>query len=105
MKKEFIGKLENFPKYRATAINALGKDIVVYRTDKKIHTFLNICSHEHFPLEDGEYDDNTVTCSHHGAKYDLATGKVLALPATSPIQIFKNKIEGGDVYLLIEDPK
>lgn len=100
MNREYIGKIEDFPIHKATAINAIGQDIVVYRTNKRIYTFINVCSHEHFPLEDGEYDENTVTCIHHGAKYDLETGKVLALPATSPIKIYKNEIIEGKVYII-----
>ena len=35
-------------------------------------------------LGDGELDGNAVECPRHGGRFDLFTGRVLALPPVAP---------------------
>ena len=50
-------------------------DVVVVRCGAELYCLENVCSHEHFPLSDGEVDPLTceIECARHGAMFDLAT--------------------------------
>jgi Ferredoxin subunits of nitrite reductase and ring-hydroxylating dioxygenases len=56
-----------------------------------------------YPLADGELDGETVTCIYHGAKFNVRTGEVLALPAYEPVETYQVKVEGDDIYVFVEE--
>ncbi len=47
-------------------------------------------------------DGETVTCAWHGAKFNVRTGEVLSMPAYEPVETYELKVEGDDIYVLIE---
>ena len=55
-----------------------------------------------YPLSDGSLDGEIIICAWHGAKFNVKTGKVLSMPAVVPIETYQLKIEGENVYVLIE---
>ncbi len=55
------------------------------------------CTHLHCSLGEGKVLDEEIECPCHGARFDLATGEVRALPATTPIRVYKLKVEGGEI--------
>lgn len=61
------------------------------------------CSHGEISLSEGFVDDETIECWAHGAKFSLATGKPLSLPAYEPVPTFEVIIENGDIFLEIAD--
>ena len=61
------------------------------------------CSHGEISLSEGFVDDQTIECWAHGAKFDLATGKPLSLPAYEPVAVYEVIIENGDIFLEIEE--
>ena len=46
----------------------------------------NVCTHDGGVLGEGELDDSAVECPRHGGRFDLFTGRVLALPPVRPFQ-------------------
>ncbi len=76
-----------------------GVDVVVVRCGSEIYCLENVCSHEHFPLSDGEVDPLTceIECARHGAIFDLATGEPRSLPATHPVRTFPVSVHDGHV--------
>ncbi|MFW6201700.1 MAG: Rieske (2Fe-2S) protein, partial [Gemmatimonadota bacterium] len=60
------------------------------------------CSHQDFPLSAGELEGEQVVCGWHGARFDCASGRALALPAIKPIQTYEVKVEGGEVWVAVE---
>ncbi|MCI0480879.1 MAG: hypothetical protein L0213_04745 [Candidatus Dadabacteria bacterium] len=40
---------------------------------------------------------------YHGAEFDVETGEALCLPATDAVETYDVKVEGDDIYVLIED--
>lgn len=48
-----------------------------------------ICTHEDESLEDGSIYDSCIECPKHGARFDLSTGEVKALPAVRPLKTYK----------------
>ncbi|BBO33206.1 Rieske (2Fe-2S) protein [Lacipirellula parvula] len=65
----------------------------------------DVCTHDGGPLSDGPVDsaDKTIACPRHGAKFDLATGAAVTMPATKPTVAHEVKIEGDQVLVRLHD--
>jgi 3-phenylpropionate/trans-cinnamate dioxygenase ferredoxin subunit len=59
----------------------------------------NICTHDGGTLGEGELDDSAVECPRHGARFDLFTGRVLALPAVRPVTAYETLVDGDEVLV------
>lgn len=70
-----------------------GREIVLCRVEGKICALAGICTHEDLPLEGGTVEDGVLTCPWHGAQYDVRTGRVLALPAIRPVEVFPVRVD------------
>ena len=61
----------------------------------------NVCTHDGGTLGEGELDDNAVECPRHGGRFDLFTGRVLALPPVRPVTAYETEVEGDEVLVRI----
>lgn len=61
----------------------------------------DVCTHDGGPLSEGPVDPagRTISCPRHGAKFDLATGAALTMPATKPTVAHEVKVDGNDVFV------
>lgn len=57
----------------------------------------NVCTHDGGTLGEGELDETGVECPRHGARFDLFTGRVLALPAVRPVRAYETRVDGDVV--------
>ncbi|HVM24737.1 MAG TPA: Rieske 2Fe-2S domain-containing protein [Candidatus Limnocylindrales bacterium] len=62
----------------------------------------NVCTHDGGTLGEGELDDTGVECPRHGARFDLFTGRVLALPAVRPVTAYETFVEGDEVRVRLD---
>ena len=51
----------------------------------------NVCTHDGGTLGEGELDDSGVECPRHGGRFDLFSGRVLALPPVRPGQRLRDR--------------
>jgi len=61
----------------------------------------NICTHDGGTLGEGELDDAAVECPRHGARFDLFTGRVLALPAVVPVRAYETVVVDDEVQVRV----
>ncbi len=80
-----------------------GQEIVLANKDGSIYALEDCCSHEEFPLSDGEITGDQLTCALHGARFDLETGEAKALPAVMPVDTFECRVEGDEIQVRIGD--
>lgn len=100
---EKIGKASDIPPGEVRSY-VLGADMIaVCNVEGKYYAFRDECTHQAYPLSDGELEGKTLTCIYHGAEFDVESGKALCLPATDDVETYKVKVEGDDLYVLIED--
>ena len=73
----------------------------VYNCDGELRAIEDRCSHDDGPLCEGDWepDECVVTCPRHGARFDLATGRPLSLPAIVPVAVFPVRVEDGIVQV------
>lgn len=78
----------------------LGNELIVLaNVDGDVYALEDQCSHQDFPLSDGELEGTDVICIYHGARFDACTGRNKALPAVRPVRSFPVEIRDGDVYV------
>jgi 3-phenylpropionate/trans-cinnamate dioxygenase ferredoxin subunit len=53
------------------------------------------CTHAELPLDNARVRGAALLCPHHGARFELATGKVLGPPACVPIATYKIRVIDG----------
>ena len=62
--------------------------VAVARADGQLYAVQDLCSHDDGPLGDGDLEGYAIVCPRHGAKFDIRTGTVVAMPAVAPIEPF-----------------
>jgi 3-phenylpropionate/trans-cinnamate dioxygenase ferredoxin component len=82
-------------------VEAGGTQIVLFRHGGEFFALSAWCSHQRSSLLPGELADGEVECPHHGARFDLRTGKNLCLPAVKPVAVYATKVEAGKVYVKV----
>ncbi len=66
--------------------------VLVCNVKDRLFAVSAICSHQAKPLFNGRVRNCKITCPVHGARFDLATGEPLDLPATKPIPVYEVRV-------------
>jgi 3-phenylpropionate/trans-cinnamate dioxygenase ferredoxin component len=74
-----------------------GRSIALANLDGTFYAVDNVCTHDSGPLGEGRLWDGTVECPRHGARFDVKTGAVKALPAVRPVRTYPVQVEGDEV--------
>jgi len=77
------------------AVEAEGRQILLYRHRGRLYAIDNICSHAGGLLSRGPVADLTVTCPLHGSRFALADGCVSRGPASQPQPVLPTRIRNG----------
>lgn len=59
------------------------------------------CSHAALPLEGGRVRGSAILCPHHGARFDLRSGRALGPPAWTGIASWPVRVTAGRVEVLM----
>ena len=81
-KSEFIevGKVSEISDGKMKHIEVDGKEVLIANVRGNFYAITDRCGHMNALLSMGTLTGNTVTCSFHGAKYDVTNGKKLSEP-------------------------
>lgn len=69
-----------------------GKPVVIINQDGEYFALDDVCTHDDGPLGDGEVEDHEIICPRHGARFDLLTGEVTALPAVKGVTAYPTRV-------------
>lgn len=94
-----VAKAGDVPAGQFKQVQAGGKHLLVCHTASGFHVIDDTCTHDDGPLGDGWLDGEAIECPRHGAKFDVATGKVLCLPAAVPINSYRVVVENDHVKI------
>jgi len=100
---EKIAKTGDVPEGEIRSFALGGDTVAVCNVNGRFFAFRDECTHQAYPLSDGILEGKKLTCIHHGAEFDVETGDALCLPATDAVETYDVKVEGDDIYVLIED--
>jgi 3-phenylpropionate/trans-cinnamate dioxygenase ferredoxin subunit len=76
-----------------------GIPVVLANVDGTVCALRDRCSHDEYPLSDGELDGSHVVCRYHGARFEACSGARKALPAVRPVQAFPVEIRDGQIWV------
>jgi metal-sulfur cluster biosynthetic enzyme/nitrite reductase/ring-hydroxylating ferredoxin subunit len=63
----------------------------------------DVCSHDGQPLGDGPVANGEVTCTRHGARFDLKTGAPKCMPATEGVAVYEVRADSTGIYLRLNE--
>ena len=73
--------------------------IVIFNIAGQYYAIADLCSHDDGPLGEGDIDGIEVICPRHGARFDIRTGRVLALPAVVDIPAYPVLVLDGEIQV------
>ena len=77
------------------AVEAEGRQVMLYRHRGNLYALDNICSHAGGLLSRGAVADLTVTCPLHGSRFTLSDGCIVRGPASQPQPVLRTRIRNG----------
>ncbi len=90
---------DDLPEGRPIRATAGGLDVLLYRDANGISAVSNRCTHQGAPLHRGVVRASgsllTVTCAAHGSQFQLADGRVMRGPATTPLPAYEARLIEG----------
>ena len=93
-----VARETDVPAGEVRVVEADGKSLCLgHCTDGTWGAIDNVCTHDGGVLGEGELDDCLVECPRHGARFDLQTGEVKALPAVFPVNAYPVRVVNGQV--------
>lgn len=93
MSEHDVAPLSALSEGEARGFQVNGEEIILCRLKDEVCVLHGICTHEDLPLDGGTVEDGVLTCPWHGARYDVRTGRVLALPAVRPLQVYRSRVD------------
>ena len=97
-----VGAVDEFPEGSITARTVADVEIVVIHQGGEFFALPDRCTHQRYPLHDGELLDGKIKCVHHGATFDLRSGRP-TLPAVKKIQLFTAFEREGRVLVSLQE--
>ncbi|WP_067141891.1 Rieske (2Fe-2S) protein [Microtetraspora malaysiensis] len=99
MSFEKVCKVSDIPDDGALGVEVGDTPVALVRTGGEVFALHDVCSHAEVKLSEGEVYDHTLECWLHGSCFDLRSGKSTGPPATRPVNVYRVKIDGDDVYV------
>lgn len=79
-----------------------GLRLAICNAGGEFYAIDDVCTHDGGSLDQGELQGYQIECPRHGARFDIRTGRVTALPAVIPIGTYSVKVEGDDILVDVE---
>jgi 3-phenylpropionate/trans-cinnamate dioxygenase ferredoxin subunit len=103
MTKERVATKSDIPAGTVQVYEVNGRSICLANLDgEHFYAIDNLCTHDNGPLGEGKLANGTVECPRHGARFDLKTGAVRALPAVRPVKTYTVSVEGEDISVEVQ---
>ena len=100
MARHRAGSVTDFADESLTALEVGGQELVLVRHQGAWYAVPDRCTHARYPLHDGSLDDGAIVCCHHGARFDLETGRP-TMPAIKPLARYPVEVEGDALYVTL----
>ena len=92
-------KKVDIPEGQGKTIYVSGKQVAVFNVDGAYYAIGDSCTHQGAPLSGGRVAGKAVTCSWHGAKFDITTGEALSRVAFTPVRCYNVRVAEQDIEI------
>ena len=100
-----VARVDDVATGEVRVVEAEGKSLALgHCADGTWGAIDNVCTHDGGVLGEGELDECLVECPRHGARFDLLTGEVKALPAVFPVNAYPVRVVNGEVQVDVGVP-
>ena len=96
---ERVGDISEVPPDTAKVYEVGDRAIAVCNVGGELYAIDDVCTHDEGSLDQGELEGFEIECPRHGARFDVRSGEVKALPAVLPIDTFKVRLQGDDIEI------
>ena len=73
------------------------REVAIFNLGGEYNAMDDLCTHDGGPLAEGVIEGGVIECPRHGARFDIRTGAVLAMPATAPVPTYAVKVVGDEI--------
>ena len=94
-----VGKIQDVPPGSAKVYEVNGRTVAVCNVGGDLFAVDDVCTHDEGSLDQGALEGFEIECPRHGARFDVRSGEVTALPAVLPIDTFKVRLQGEDIEI------
>ncbi len=94
-----VGTVEELPEGERLIVEIDGQPIVILHINGQYYAIADVCSHDDGPVGGGAIEGYEIICPRHGARFDIRTGKVLALPAFVDIPAYPVRVVDGQIEI------
>jgi len=97
-----IARTSDVPAGQVRVFEVEGTGIAVCNVDGAFYAIDDVCTHDGGPLGEGTLFGDLVECPRHGARFDVKTGQVRALPAVLPVRTYDVQVEGDEIKVKLD---
>ncbi len=94
-----IGSVDEIKDGERLFIEIDGNAIMIFHINGQYYAIADVCSHDDGPVGEGALEGYEIICPRHGARFDIRTGKVLALPAFVDIPAYPVRVNGDQIEI------
>ena len=76
-----------------------GLAVCLMRNGDAVTATRDTCTHQAFPLSEGDIEDGKVICAWHGAEFDCLSGRVKRGPADDDLELLAVKVDAGAIWV------
>jgi len=98
-----VAKIDDVAPGKGICVRVGRKSIAVFNVEGNFYALDDFCPHKGAPLVEGYLNATDVTCSWHGASFDLATGNGVGGPCGGGVASYPVRITGDDIELGFEE--
>jgi len=96
-----VAATSDIPPGRVKVVVVGDRRIALCNVDGQFYAIDDLCTHDGGPLDQGELAGDVIECPRHGARFDVRTGKVLALPAVKPLNTYPLRVESSEIRVAL----
>ncbi|MGH7665445.1 MAG: Rieske (2Fe-2S) protein [Gemmatimonadaceae bacterium] len=97
---EPLARLEDLPDGTLLPVRRTsGERICLVNDGGELYAVSDVCTHQDFPMSEGQICDGAIECIWHGARFDLRSGAVLRAPATDPLPRYEVRVENDEILV------
>jgi 3-phenylpropionate/trans-cinnamate dioxygenase ferredoxin subunit len=97
-----VAKVGEIPEGGVKVVRVDDDPVAVFHVGGQYYALADLCTHDGGELSDGILDGYTIECERHGARFDIRTGAVLAMPATSAVPRHAVRVIGDQIQVACE---
>jgi 3-phenylpropionate/trans-cinnamate dioxygenase ferredoxin subunit len=97
-----VAKVGEIPEGGMKVVRVDDDPVAVFHVGGQYYALSDLCTHDGGELSDGFLDGHVIECERHGARFDIRTGAVLAMPATAAVPRHAVRVIGDQIQVACE---